>query len=107
RASNKPNRASLRYIFMLQCGVHVGLDLGSIEHTVVDADFVQLAGEVLAPDGVAAEFEWTGRSVHVAGLVFGALLDAVHIKAHDAAVVGERQVAPGIEGKSRVAWHCL
>src|SRR6185436_15281481 len=35
--------------------VHVGLELGRRESTVVDAKIVDLAGEPLGPDGVAAD----------------------------------------------------
>ena len=47
--------------------VHVGLDLGGGEGAVVDADFVDLALEPLAPDRVAADLQRAGGGRDRAG----------------------------------------
>ena len=49
--------------------VHVGLDLGRGEGPVVDADVVDLALEVLAPDRVAADVQGAGGGDDRAGHV--------------------------------------
>ena len=67
RHRQRPRRRRRRRIRIRDRGVHVGLDLVGGEGAVVDADFVDVALEPLAPDRVAADAQRARRRGERAG----------------------------------------
>src|SRR5207253_5354563 len=82
---------------------HVRLNLGRGQGPVVDADLVDHAGEVLAPDGVAANLERAVGDLNVPACRHAADLGAVDVQTEGSAVIGAGQVAPSVQRQLRVA----
>ena len=77
------------------------------ERAVVHADLVDRAVEPLVPDRVAADPEEPGRGGHRAGRGEGVGEGAVHVDAKRGAVVGRREVRPGVGRKRGGRLHAL
>src|SRR5262249_2327246 len=80
--------------------VHVRLDFALAEGAVVDADLVDEAIEVFAPDRVAADPQRAARIRDAAGEGPAAHEDPVDVQFQTRAVIGFREVAPGVQGES-------
>ena len=76
---------------------HIGLELARGERPVVDAHFIDPAGEELAPDAVAADPQRAGRRQQRAADGAAADLHPVDVQAQGRVVVGRREMRPGVE----------
>ena len=83
--------------------VHVALDLARRQGAVVDAHVVELAAEPLLPDRVAAEAERSRRGGDAAGVRARVGDAAVDVEPHRRAVIGDGEVAPGVQRQRRRA----
>jgi len=86
---------------LLDGGRHVLLDLRLCECPVVDPQLIELALEVLAIDGVAADPERVGVHLVGTGHRRGGDQGAVHVEAQLGAVVASRDMGPGVHWERR------